>query len=442
MARRTKAAIAADQPFTIAPELLKLDMTALDRVRPLEGNARRGDLDAIKDSIRANGLYRAPVARRETGEILINNHTTIAARELGATHIPIDWRSVPDDDEAAAIALADNRTSDLAGWDKQALADALERQAKTAKGLTGTGFDTDAFSAAVGAVGAKPGPDPDPRPKPKRAKTKRGEVLELGEHLVLCGDATDPTAWEELTTADPIDMIWTDPPYGVDLGPLAASRGRDHGDMNGDLDAAAAADVLEQTLQAGYEHMRPGGAIYVAHAATWAHLTHAAITGAGYTVRQQLIWRKNSLVLGRQDYQWRHEPIMYGHRPGAAHRWFGGFDKTTVVENPSRAALEALAHDDLVAIAWRLLEGEPGTVIEADRPAVAELHPTVKPADLIEPAVRNSAPAGGTVADPFAGSGSTLIAAANTGRRARLIEIDPGYCDVIRQRWEDLNAAD
>lgn len=437
---KSKAAIAADQPHRISPELHRL-LEPIDKVRPLEGNARRGDVEAIKESIAANGLYRAPIARRETGEILINNHTTLACRELGFTHIPIDWRSVPDDADAEAIALADNRTSDLASWDKEALAASLER-AKAGGRLAATGFDPDAFAAAIGAAAATAGPDPDPQPPPAKPKSRTGRTYELGPHLLLCGDATGHDAWSELEQAAgaPIDMVWTDPPYGVDLGPLAASRGRDHGDMAGDADAAAAADLLQTALEHAHLVTRPGGALYVAHADALAQLTHAAIRDAGWTLRQQLIWRKNHLVLGRQDYQWRHEAIAYGWKPGAAHRWYGGFDKTTVIENPSRAALEALDREDLVEIAHRLLEGEPGTIIDADKPAVAEHHPTAKPASLIEKHLRNSCPDGGTVADPFAGSGSTMVAAHNTGRRALMVELEPAYCDVIRNRWKDLES--
>lgn len=165
-----------------------------------------------------------------------------------------------------------------------------------------------------------------------------------------------------------------------------------------------------------------------------------AFSAAGWQHSQTLVWIKDHFALGRHDYHWRHEPILYGWKPAphSGHPWHGERTQDTVIEGATRSALEALEKDELVEVAWRLLQAIPGTTIAARRPRVAELHPTSKPIDLIARHLRNSSDPDDIVADPFAGSGSTLIAGEQTRRPTRLIELSPAYCDVIINRWQDL----
>lgn len=418
---------------------LTIEIVPIDSIKPYERNPRRGDLDEIQASLRYHGQYKPIVVRKQTKEILVGNHTWHAAKAEGWADIAIVRRSVPSDDDAAKIVLVDNRTSDLAGYDEPELASLLQ----DLPDLEGTGFDPGDMDKML-AEFAGGLDDPHPPELPTDPTTRTGDILTLGRHRLVCGDARDAKVWRALTEGDPpAALLWTDPPYGIDLGPTAAARGRDHGDMAGDgNDDQALAQLTHDVLRLARDHSRPGASAYVCHADTKRAIIAAAFTAAGYYHAQTLVWTKDTLVLGRQDYQWRHEPILYGWSPGATHTWNGERDKTTVIEHPTRSALEALTHEDLVDIAWKLLEHQPGTIVNATRPRVAEHHPTSKPVDLIAPQLRYSSDPEDLVLDPFGGSGSTLIAAEQTNRTARLIEIEPGYCDVTLERWAELQPDD
>ena len=275
---------------------------------------------------------------------------------------------------------------------------------------------------------ADPGRDTEPAAPPARPKTKTGELIELGAHRLLCGDSA--TALGDLVGEETVDLLLTDPPYGVEYtGGPQADRKAIAGDTLADLEA-----LLAGALGAACEHARPGAAAYVFHADTAGLVFRTAFIGAGWDMKQALVWVKQQFVLGRQDYQWKHEPILYGWKPGAAHGFYGGRAQSTVLEDG--LDLDAMTKGELKAALAGLLEEIPTSVLEEDRPHRSDLHPTMKPVELIARLMTNSSMPGETVLDPFGGSGSTLIAAENTGRRALLMEVDPGYCDVIVDRWE------
>lgn len=422
----------------------------LHQLHPYPGNARRGDLDTIKQSLEINGQYRPIVTRPhpdipDDWQILAGHHTHQAAQDLGWPELAITV--LPDtltEDDARRIVIVDNRTNDLAGYDTAAL-DALLAQFNTGPDqtleLAGTGYTLDDYADLQATLDLLPTSLPDtPAQAPKkRAKTKTGDIITLGPHRLYCGDSRDPNSWTRLMEGDQAQMLWTDPPYGVDLHDIAAQRGRDHGDMAGDtINPAALLELATAVFRNAAAHTRPGGAFYVAHADTVREPVHQALTLTGWRHAQTLIWVKDSLVLGRQDYQWRHEPILYGWREGAAHHWHGGRTRTTIVgDYIDRQALENLDHADLVELVTRLLDDKPSTLIRVARPRVAEEHPTSKPAELIAAHILANTPPQSIVLDPFAGSGSTLIACEQTGRHARLIELERTYCDVIIDRYRE-----
>lgn len=244
--------------------------------------------------------------------------------------------------------------------------------------------------------------DDDEAPEPPADPiSKRGDLYQLGKHRLLCGDSTMIDDVQKLMGDQKADMVWTDPPYNV------AYEGKTKDALTIQNDKMGG-EAFYQFLYDAYVSMltvtKPGGAIYVAHADSEGMNFRKAMTDAGWLLKQCLIWNKNSLVMGRQDYHWKHEPILYGWAPGASHNWYTDRKQTTV--------------------------------IECKRPSRNAEHPTMKPVELIEYCVNNSCRPGGGVLDLFGGSGSTLIAAEKTARRAFLCELDPKYCDVIVARWE------
>lgn len=399
-------------------------------------NARRGDVDLIAASLERNGQYRAIGVRKQTRHALFGNHTLQAALALGWTHIAAHELDVPDDHDADRILLVDNRSNDVATYDQVTLGDIV----RELPDLEGTGFTAGDVEQLIAYGQSLSDPPPSEPPEPGNAVTKPGDLVELGGHRLYCGDARDADAYAQLMGPDRAQIVWTDPPYGVNLRDIAARRGRDHGDMIGD---DADPMVVHELCRAAFEHAHaytaPGAAIYVAHADTVREPVYSALVGAGFYHAQTLIWIKDTLVLGRQDYQWRHEPILYGWRSGDAHTWNHDRAQTTIAgDYDDRSALEALTQAELVNLAERLLADKPGSVIHIARPRVADNHPTSKPVDLVAAHLRNSSAPGDIVLDPFAGSGSTLIAAEQQDRLARLVELDAGYCDVIVERWEEL----
>lgn len=380
-------------------------------------NPRTHNAGVLEESARVNGQYRSVVARECPGpdgattlQLLAGHGTVAAFAATGATAVRVEVIDA-DDTEARRIVVVDNRANDLAGYDDALLADLL---GDLGGDYPGTGWDADALAALTASLrdpnpaGADPDDAPDP---PAEPVTRPGDVWVLGEHRLVCADARDPDAYTALLGGERAGCMWTDPPYGVDYEGKTADALRIRNDGAADLPG-----LLTASFAAASAALTPGAAVYVAHPPGALH-THfvAAFLAAGWSLRQTLIWVKDTLVLGRSDYHYRHEPILFGYTPGATGRrgrggkgWYGDNAQTSVFEIP--------------------------------RPTRSTTHPTMKPAALIEAHLTNSAAPGSLVLDPFAGSGSTLIAAHLCGRRARCIELDPVYADVIAARFQALTS--
>lgn len=421
------------------PETLEALAVPIADLKPRKGNPRQGDTGAIRESLETNGQFKPIVVNRRTGEVLAGNHTLKAAIELGWQRIAATYVDATPE-QAARIVLADNRTSDLAGYDSQLLLDALRELGD----LDGTGYTSEDVSALLRELGAevvtegKTDPDQVPSP-PAEPTAKPGDLWQLGDHRLTCGDCTDPATLARLMAGRDADLLLTDPPYGVDYADKAAvvNQGRKkHRDISSDqLAGDALAEFLTAAFTAAAEHLPPGAPAYSFLADTARRDFEAALRAAGIPPRQSLIWRKHHFVLGRQDYQWQHEPILYGWREGGAHRWYGGFDKTTLLEETADAG--SMSKDELLALVRFIHDQVATTVLDADKPATSNLHPTTKPVELLERLIHNSSQYADAVLDPFGGSGSTLMACERTGRHAHLAELDPGYCEVIVRRWEE-----
>lgn len=407
----------------------RTERVKLDRLELHPQNPRIGNVDAVLESIETNGFYGTIVAQKATGRILVGNHRYQAARLAGLERVPVVWVDV-DDDTALRILLADNRTSDLAEYDDTRLREALEEIMESHGSLVGTGYDDTFLEDLLGQDPDDVPEDPAPDP-PAKPTTKLGDLWQLGPHRLLCGDATDKLYLAALLGKAKVDALLTDPPYNVDYRPSGHAEGIANDNQTDDDFLGFLGDAFDRAADA----LKPGGAAYVFHADGSGNAFRTAFAESGLELKQVLIWVKNSFVLGRQDYQWQHEPILYGWKPGAAHSWYGKFDKTTVIDDAGD--LSKLSKDEAIERLEQIYQAS--TVIREDKPARNSEHPTMKPVKLCARLLFNSTRKGESVLDPFAGSGSTLMAAEHLGRVARCVELDPRYCDVIVQRWEEAS---
>jgi DNA modification methylase len=390
----------------IRPEIqhLAVDLSTLE---PHPNNVRQGDIGAIAISLSEHGQYRPIVVQKHTNRILAGNHTYKAAKQLGWQQIAATFVEVSDE-QALRILLMDNRANDLATYDDNALADLLKELAETELGLAGTGFDPDDLDQLISDLGKGDRPingDPDDIPEPPPAKTVPGDLWLLGPHRLLCGSSTVPTDVDKLMQNDKATMMFTDPPWNVAIGKDRNPRHRQRkGLENDDLSPQDFTNFLNGFATNAARYV--DGDIYcVLGSSTWPTLD-TALRNAGYHWSATVIWVKDVFVLGRSKYHRRYEPIWYGWHTKGKSSFQGRRDLDDVWEVP--------------------------------RPRRSDEHPTMKPIELMKLAIEASSAPGDIVLDLFGGSGSTLIAAHTTGRTARLMELDPTYCDVICARYQAL----
>lgn len=382
-------------------------MTSIKDLKHDHKNARkRTDRSAalIAESLKRYGAARSIVID-EDGRILAGNGTVEGARKAGISKLRIIEaegdeliavrRAGLSEDEKVGLALADNRSSDLSEWDNDML-----RQLSEEHDLTPWFEDDELLAEVLEPEEGKTDPDAVPE-APAEPITKPGDLWILGNHRLLCGDSTDTVALERLMENKPADLWLTDPPYNVNY-----EGGTGLKIQNDNMKDAEFRQFLHDVYVAANCFLRPGAAFYIWHADSEGYNFRGAAVDVGWKVRQCLIWLKSSLVMGRQDYQWKHEPCLYGWTEGAAHYW--GSDRKQT------------------------------TILEFDKPRRNGEHPTMKPVELFQYQMENSTKQGDVVLDSFGGSGTTLIAAERIHRKARLMELDPAYCDVIVKRWEDF----
>lgn len=409
---------------------MKLETIALEKLTPDPENARQHDqanLKAIEGSLREFG-QRKPIVISQTNVIVAGNGTVEAAKRLGwtdiqAVRIPADW----DANRIKAFALADNRTAELAEWNTDILNKQLLELSEAGVEISNFGFEKPEIPLTDVMTFEDEVPD-----VPEEPKTQVGQIWQLGNHRLVCGDSTLHETVQKALGGEKADCVFTDPPYNV------AYEGGTKDKLtiqNDDMSDAEFSQFLYNFYKAALDNTKEGGPIYVCHADGSGNAFRNSMLKSGWLMKQVLIWVKDSLVLSRQDYNWQHEPILYGWKPGAAHSWYGPFTNTTVLDNPLEE-LAKLKKEELIDL---LVKGfETSTVVREKRPRRNDLHPTMKPISLVARLLKNSCIAGNIVLDQFGGSGSTLIACEQLGLRAALVELDPRYCDVIIQRWENL----
>lgn len=414
----------------------KLPVTSLNT---FENNPRRGDVAKIAESLDVRGQYRPIVVNRgsHTGramEVLAGNHTLAAARELGWETIDVGIVDV-DEQTARSIVVADNRLADLGDYDEKALAELLDGLDSVGTGYTDA--EIDALVAANEPV--EPLNDEDDAPPVEDAPiSATGDVFRLGRHMVWCGDSTDSAGVAENLLGESLaDCVWTDPPYGVSY----VGKTKDSLTIQND-GVEGLADLLQDAFGTVATCSRPGAPVYVASPqGPLTHTFQTAFVDSGLEWRQTLVWTKRNFAISRNDYHYKHEPILFGNVADDG----PGDDGGPVDESaPYADESDQLLYGFTPGGAGRLGRGGPRWYGDNKQSSVLDIpivgknkdHPTMKPVELVRKCLKNSCPPGGVVLDLFGGSGTTLIAAHHHGSKARLVELDPKYVDVICRRFQ------
>lgn len=408
--------------------------TPIHDLELLPGNPRRGDVEAVRRSLLTFGQRKPIIVRRDDKVVIAGNHTLQAARLLGWTEIAVVW---VDDDETTskAFALADNRTADLGTYDEAALAELIGQVGSIdPELLEASGWDQQSVQDLLDGMQTEPKhiDDPDWMPDKVQHVTKPGDIWQLGPHRLICGDSTKDDTYQQLLDGAKADCIFTDPPYNV------AVRGGTKDKLtiaNDDMTDEQFTKFIAGAFKAMSNAAKPGAAIYVCHSDTGGITFREQFMKAGFLLKQVLVWVKQTFVLSRQDYNWQHEPILYGWKEGAAHTWVGPFSNSTVLDYETD--FEDLTKQDLIDMLNEIRS--TSTVVRENKPARNAEHPTMKPVNLVARLVINNTRPNDIILDPFGGGGSTLVAAHQLGRTARLIELDPKYCDVICTRWQKIS---
>lgn len=393
--------------------VLTVDTVPIERLIPYARNPRQNEAAVAKvaASIREFG-WRQPIVVDEEMTVIAGHTRLLAARQLGMAEVPVHIARGLTPTQIKAYRLADNRVAQEATWDDAMLGLELADLSLGGFDLALTGFDDiELHSLLEGpTLVREESPDVDLAP-PTKAKSKTGELYPLGRHRLLCGDARSATDLARLMDGAVAEVLWTDPPYGVDY----AGKTEDALTIQND-GAEGLPALLEKTFTNARTAMAPNARFYCAAPAGPRHVDFwIALQAAGLRVHQELQWVKDVFVLGHSDYHYRHEPILYGFNTGEG--------------RPGRGAHEGTR--------W-YGDHAQDSVFEVARPKISRDHPTTKPTELVLRCLKNSARRGDIVLDLFAGSGTTLIACQQYGCDARLLEIDPRYCDVIRRRYAEL----
>ena len=388
----------------------RVERWPLTKLIPYARNARTHSdeqIAQIASSIKEWG-WTTPVLVDESGQIIAGHGRVSAARKLGIEEAPVMVASGWTDAQKRAYVLADNKLALNAGWDNELLALEVADLKELGYDLDLTGFSSDEVDALLADGGTEGLTDPDDSPEPPSDPvTAPGDVWICGPHRVMCGSATDQSHMDTLCKGERVDLLLTDPPYNV------AYKGKTKDALtikNDSMSDDEFCGFLRDAFVTADTAMRPGAVFYIWHADSEGYNFRGACRDAGWQVRQCLIWEKNTLVMGRQDYHWKHEPCLYGWKDGAGHLWANDRKQTTL--------------------------------LKFDRPQRNAEHPTMKPVALFEYQLLNNTNPKHVVLDSFGGSGTTMIAAEKTGRVARLMELDPKYVDVIVCRWQEFTGED
>lgn len=400
---------------------------------PYENNARINDgaVDAVANRIREFGIKNPIIIDRDN--VIVCGHTRIKACEkLGIEKVPCVVADDLTDEQIKAFRIADNSTAQIAEWDLEKLQAELEN------------IDMDMVQFGLQEqieeiekefekeVQEDEVPEVDEEHEPI---CKLGDIWQLGRHRLICGDSTDKATVERLMDGKKADMVLTDPPYNV------AYEGKTEDALTIKNDSMSSEDFnnfLTSAFERIYESLKEGGVFYIWYANMEGYNFISACNNAKLKIKQYLVWVKNSLCLGRSDYQWKHEPCLYGWKDGAAHYFIDDRTQTTVFED-TKPDFKKMKKEELLKLLEEIYSDKISTtVIHEDKPTKSAEHPTMKPIKLLARQIKNSSKQTESVLDLFGGSGSTLIACEQLNRTCYMCELDPKYCDVIIKRYETL----
>lgn len=416
---------------------LKIEYRKTAELLPYARNARThsdSQVAQLAASIKEFG-FNNPVAIDGDGMILCGHGRVMAAQRLGLDEVPTVCLSHLSDIQKKAYILADNKLALNAGWDNDMLKVELEDLKFSNFDLDLVGFSTEELDEIMNQ-GEEPEVEEDDYTVaiPEEPKAKLGEIYILGKHRLMCGDSTSIQDVEKLMGEQQADLLLTDPPYNVDY---EGGTDKKLKIKNDNMEDQAFRQFLVDVYKAADHVMKPGAPFYIWHADSEGANFRGAAKDMGWQIRECLIWVKNSLVLGRQDYQWRHEPCLYGWKAGAAHYFTDSRAESTVIED--QVNVDKLSKDELKTLCKKLLDpGIETTVIREKKPSINDVHPTMKPVKLFGRLVKNSSKRNDIVLDLFGGSGTTIVACEQLNRRAYLMELDPAYVDVIIDRYQKL----
>jgi len=383
---------------------VQIKTVPVEKLIPYVKNSRThsdGQVAQIAASIKEFGWTNPILVDGESG-VIAGHGRLLAARKLGQKEVPVIELAHMTESQKRAYVIADNQLAMNAGWDTTLLSLELADLKEQGFEMDVLGFDPKELDKLLEPEQVDGLTDEDAVPEaPVEPKTKLGDIYQLGNHRLMCGDSCSITDMEKLCAGQLIDMWLTDPPYNV---AYEGSTGLTI--KNDNMEDSQFRQFLRDSYVTADAVMKAGAVFYIWHADLEGYNFRGAAKDAGWTVRQCLIWEKSSLVMGRQDYHWKHEPCLYGWKDGSGHLWASDRKQTTI--------------------------------LQFNKPRKNGEHPTMKPVELFEYCLMNNTKGGDIVLDSFGGSGTTMIAAEKHGRYARLMELDPKYCDVIVKRWEDF----
>ena len=417
---------------------MQIEQVSINDITPYDNNPRANDgaVEAVANSIREFG-FRVPIILDKDGVIIAGHTRAKAAKRLGLETVPVIRAEDLTPEQAKAFRLADNKVGEIAGW----LPELLDAELAELENI-----DMSQFGFDMETPEEEPDIVEDDLPENPPSMTQPGQIWQLGRHRMMVGDSTKADDVQRLMEGGVADLLLTDPPYNVAVGSSKRPKSN-HNNVrikNDDMEEGAFIAWLTKALQNANASMKPGAAFYIFYAGL--HHTEFDLSLRNvpeFKVHEQLVWVKGHFVLGRNsDYQWMHEPAFYGWKTGAAHYFTDSRTEATVIED-TNARLATLKKQELIALCQKLMKTDAAsTVLHAEKPNTADLHPTVKPQELICYLMKNSSRPGENVLDLFGGSGSTLIACQQLNRTCYTMELDTHYADVIIQRYIDFMGTD
>jgi DNA modification methylase len=407
--------------------MLKIEYVDINSIKPYKNNAKlhpQEQIEQIKKSIEQFGMDD-PIGIWKD-EIVEGHGRLIACKELGYTEVPIIRLDHLTDEERKAYTLAHNKLTMNSDFDLDILQEELDNFETI--DMSDFGFDIDFDVEEEQEIVEDEVPE-----VPEEPKAKLGDIYQLGNHRLMCGDSTSEQDVAKLMDGELADLVVTDPPYNV-----AIENSQGMTIKNDNMEKSQFLEFLTKAFNCLNISLKKGGAFYVWFASREHINFETALNKNGLEVRQELIWNKNSLILGRQDYQWKHEPCLYGWKEGDSHYFIDDRKQTTVIED-KKPDIKKMKKEEMKKLLEEIYSDKTSTtIINEDKPSVNDLHPTMKPIKLIARQVKNSSRIGEKVLDLFGGSGSTIITCEQLNRKCYTMEYDPHYVDVIIERWENF----